>query len=321
MNLGDLLGSSLFLVWLDTTTRGVLGMIENCSVHIYSEKLAALEHSTKSGAKHENILMFVGGLSDGIHSVPFVKPLAEALDAIGWGTIEINTRSSYIGYGTGSLGRDVEDISAAIEYFRQKQGKAKVVLMGHSTGSQDVMYYLTQPSTSNEGRPKIDGGIIQASVSDREGYYDYVGRENAEKKLAVARDWIEQGRGQDVLPRDFDNLCKYCPMSAQRFVDLVSIRGNDDFFSSDLTATDFAKTFGAIQSTKLLVAFSGKDETVPPYVDKEDMVRRWKEATKPEVWSPHSGIVPEANHNLDHTSGSQALPNLIERVTSFITEL
>lgn len=43
--------------------------------------------------------------------------------------------SSYLGWGTGSLARDVEDMAQAVEYFRNRteEGK-KVVIMGHSTG-------------------------------------------------------------------------------------------------------------------------------------------------------------------------------------------
>jgi len=51
-------------------------------------------------------------------------------------------------------------------YFRKIGKFGKIVLMGSSTGCQDVMEYLTGANAAK--RPRIDGGILQAPVSDRE---------------------------------------------------------------------------------------------------------------------------------------------------------
>jgi hypothetical protein len=84
----------------------------------------------------------------------------------------------------GRLGNDIDEISHTVNYVREYKvpqfGPGKVVVMGHSTGSQDVMHYINCPNPRPAHpifdrnwtpvvRAKIDGAIMQAPVSDREG--------------------------------------------------------------------------------------------------------------------------------------------------------
>ena len=84
-------------------------------------------------------IVFVGGLEDGPHTVPYIRTVAKHLDTIGkhlgYSIFEVRLRSSFIGYGTSSLKKDVEDIAALVEYLRGL-GKEKIALFGHSTGCQ-----------------------------------------------------------------------------------------------------------------------------------------------------------------------------------------
>lgn len=49
-----------------------------------------------------------------------------------------------------------------MEYFRkQGDGEEKIVLMGHSTGSQDTLQYLLDLKEKGED-VRLDGAIIQA---------------------------------------------------------------------------------------------------------------------------------------------------------------
>lgn len=73
--------------------------------------------------------------------------------------------------------------------------------MGHSTGSQNVMHYLSS-SINNDPAYHADGGIMQAPISDREvcakdkPYCDY---------LSLAEDMVKKGRGHEIMP---DEFCK-----------------------------------------------------------------------------------------------------------------
>lgn len=65
----------------------------------------------------------------------------------------------------GSLKRDAKELREAVGFVREKLQAQKVVLMGHSTGSQDVMQYLLDLGEL-EGMEKVgaklDGVVFQA---------------------------------------------------------------------------------------------------------------------------------------------------------------
>jgi pimeloyl-ACP methyl ester carboxylesterase len=82
--------------------------------------------------------VFIGGLTDGPHTVPYTRLLAQRLEEakeLGYSVIEFRMRSSFTGFGTSNLSNDVEDISALVKYLRGI-GKEKIVLFGSSTGCQ-----------------------------------------------------------------------------------------------------------------------------------------------------------------------------------------
>lgn len=108
------------------------------TVHPYlspTRKSCAYEFGDTSS---QNALVFIGGLGDGPHTVPYIWNVArhlEKLSSLSYSVFEIRLRSSFDGFGASSLQNDVEDISALVKYLRGKE-KKKVVLMGHSTGCQ-----------------------------------------------------------------------------------------------------------------------------------------------------------------------------------------
>ncbi|ANB15780.1 hypothetical protein AWJ20_3424 [Sugiyamaella lignohabitans] len=296
----------------------------NARVHKYYSNLIAIEHYNIFEVAHDKIVIFLGGLGDGITTVPYVRHLAVELDKHGWGLVEILTTSSYTGWGTGSLVRDALEITKAIRYFKSKTGgsKAKIVVMGHSTGTQQTMYYLTQQYSTDtndlEKRPQIDGAILQAPCSDREAYELLNGRHVYEEYLKFAKEWVHRGNGNEVLPQRFAETFFNTSVNANRWVSLMDVRGGDDYFSSDLNANDHRTTFGKVRS-KLLVVFSGNDQFVPGTVDKDMLVRQWQSATVPELWSAHSGVVKGATHEVGQESEPGAREELISRVCAFLT--
>jgi len=69
-----------------------------------------------------------------------------------------------MGFGTGSLHRDFEDLCAAVTYLRAN-GKQQIVLMGHSTGSQNCIHYVLKGDVQRA--PKINGIIVSISENIR----------------------------------------------------------------------------------------------------------------------------------------------------------
>src|SRR5262245_37867453 len=84
----------------------------------------------------KNAVIFIGGLKDGPHTIPYIRMVAKRLEKateLSYSVFEIRMRSSFAGFGTASLGDDVHDISALVKYLRSI-GREKIILFGHSTG-------------------------------------------------------------------------------------------------------------------------------------------------------------------------------------------
>ena len=86
------------------------------------------------------------------------------------------------GYGTSSLRQDVDELDELLDHLVSEarpphppsdvdgakiQPRDDIVLIGHSTGCQDSVFYM------KHGRPdlrrRVKGVVLQAPVSDREG--------------------------------------------------------------------------------------------------------------------------------------------------------
>lgn len=76
-----------------------------------------------------------------IDAFRYPSTIAQSLNA-DWAIAEVLLSSSYRGWGTGSLAKDARELAQCVEYFQNLRPGKMVVLMGHSTGCQDIMEYL-----------------------------------------------------------------------------------------------------------------------------------------------------------------------------------
>lgn len=90
------------------TTTSVQG-----TLHTYSPGLTCFEFGSSNDddkASREKVVLFVGGLTDGYLSTPYLPALAKSLEEQGWALVQVHLSSSYLGYGTGSLDTDVDEL-------------------------------------------------------------------------------------------------------------------------------------------------------------------------------------------------------------------
>lgn len=188
------------------------------TVHPYPSKVKHACAYELGSSQARNALIFVGGLGDGPHTVPYIRTVAAKIEAdtgLSYSVFEIRIRSSFCGFGWNNLVKDVQDISSLVKYLRGI-GKEKVVLMGHSTGSQvranhsvvrrhtitdhiqDCIEYTDYEKHQNE---HIDGFILQGSVSDREGFAVDLGKDEADRMVRLATEMINDGRKDDAVPK------------------------------------------------------------------------------------------------------------------------
>jgi pimeloyl-ACP methyl ester carboxylesterase len=219
-------------------------------VHPYDDNSAvAYEHiftpssSSSSPPPPANAIIFIAGLGEGPHDISFVRPVAERIASVvgssppgGWSVFECRLRSSFGGYAFASLRDDAEDLAELVRYLKGI-GRKKIVLMGHSTGSQvsvDLSFNIqrlthTPPPPPQDCAeyaslsrdpplPPVDGYILQGSVSDREGHPPVDAA-----SLAKADELIAAGRANDPMPMDAIQPMFRQPISAYRFRSLLVV--------------------------------------------------------------------------------------------------
>ncbi|KAE8353330.1 hypothetical protein BDV28DRAFT_133401 [Aspergillus coremiiformis] len=308
------------------------------TLHEYAPRLTAFEFTpTCNSPKKQHSLLFVGGLTDGLLTVPYVSALTQALEGTEWTVFNVLLSSSYHGWGVENLNTDITEIAQCVNFVRGLKPQGKIVLMGHSTGSQDVLHYLHSPNPlpgSLLTRPVLDGAIMQAPVSDREFMLHQV-RSSQEVRSAYDQlvHFAKVQPPNALLPLDLTATVGWpdnTGISCRRFWSLASPESperpaEDDLFSSDLGDGRLKETFGVVAERglvkgKLAALYSGNDEYALPSVDKEALLERWKEAANAggmEKWSEYSGVIPGASHNVN----GEGQDWLVERVSQYLDSL
>ncbi|KAF9889978.1 hypothetical protein FE257_006852 [Aspergillus nanangensis] len=311
-------------------------------LHEYAPRLVAYEFTSNTPTPKPNSLLFIGGLTDGLGTVPYVAALAKALETTDWSLFSLVLTSSYQGWGVGNLDLDVEEIGKCADYVRDLKGsRGKIVVMGHSTGSQDVLHYLSAPNPVARRpelldddrlmhglRPVLDGAIMQAPMSDREMLLKEI-RESDETRAAYDQ-LVEMARRQspdEVLPVKLTSKVGFdarTALTAYRFLSLASPDSpenpaDDDLFSSDLSDQRLRETFGVVAERGLLqgglmALYSGNDEYGVPWVNKEALMERWKQATNAggATWAETSAVIPGASHNVKDVGQDKLVELVLE---------
>ncbi|PHH50793.1 UPF0613 protein PB24D3.06c [Ceratocystis fimbriata CBS 114723] len=266
----------------------------------------------------ENAIIVIGGLGGGPHTLGVARKISDTLlnaPELSYSLFEIRMRSSFNSYGHSSLQQDAADISALVDYLRLI-GRKKIVLLGHSTGCQDIMMYnkLKDKVTS------VDGFILQGPVSDRQAFmYVTVKPEEMEtykKAIIYARNKDAEGKGLEWMPRSMmPEVMRDTPFTVYHFLSLVDVGGDDDFFSSDLSLDAVSEIWTSL-TKPAMVLHSGEDEFVPKFVNKEGLISKWK-AIEPLV-SPLSGVIPGADHAVSKPVSAEWYCN---RIVDFLGSL
>jgi alpha-beta hydrolase superfamily lysophospholipase len=113
-----------------------------------------------------------------------------------------------------------DDIQGAVDFCRAR-GSSDIFLVGHSTGCQKSVYYLSHAKDQN----KIAGAVLLCPVSD---YADALTYNKAviTKAEALARKLVRIGKEHQMLPEEiWPGLC-----DAQRFLSLYTPDSKEEIF-------------------------------------------------------------------------------------------
>ncbi|KAK8791123.1 hypothetical protein WA158_005754 [Blastocystis sp. Blastoise] len=254
------------------------------SLFLYSEekKLSAfMTESRKNGA-----LVFIPGLTDGFLSLDYLNDLQRTLKDLNLTFVQPMLRSSYLQYGITSLQTDCEDLDELMIVLSEEYHFQKFFLMGHSTGCQDIVYFLKHSSVLD--KVKVEAICLQGAVSDREWM-------NEDPNTSKWRQWCEDHKSQGMdtlLPREAD----IAPISIYRYLSLSGRLTDDDMFSTDLTDTEMESIFSHINMPTLFI-YSSNDQYVPASVNKQKYVHRIDNAIR----HCNAYLLQGADHEVSNT--------------------
>jgi len=166
--------------------------------------VAFISHSADQ-RQCSNALVLIVGLGDGFLSLAYTEPLSLALHRAHFSLVLVNLSSSWSQYGFRSLSSDARELGKLVAFLKTL-GFGKIVLLGHSTGAQDVLYFLRYSESEVTGL--VNGIILQGAVSDREGLCG----EEIGPMIDEAKELLAEGKGDAILSRRLGNV----PITAYR---------------------------------------------------------------------------------------------------------
>jgi alpha-beta hydrolase superfamily lysophospholipase len=188
--------------------------------------------------KAKNIFIYIHGLGSSLFShSDFLESLVDNRTSVltfnnrGNGIInrvrKINTKEA-AGYKSVTIGMAhevfadcVDDIDGAVRWARAA-GAKNIYLVGHSTGCQKSIYYLSKRPQS-----PVKGVVLLAPMSDYADTYAKTDKKIYGRALARAKKMVKEGSQHDLLPRSVWPEI----VDAQRWLSLYTPDSQEEIFS------------------------------------------------------------------------------------------
>ena len=245
----SLLNDAIYPAGTPSITEGALFQYTSTPCQLQAFESGAI------GSK--NVLIMVGGLTDGLLACPYVPRLSTACKNHSYALIQPVLRSSYCQFGMQTLANDVEDLNSLVNFLRSSRGDdLEITFVGHSTGCQIAVTFC---KTSQLAHNFVKNVVLQAPVSDREALLLEKSKDFVEKLIVTANNLVEVGKGRQIV----HSLYGIAPLTATRTLDLFSEGGQDDMFSSYLTDEQLKERLGHMDSFQTMISISLEDQYVP----------------------------------------------------------
>jgi pimeloyl-ACP methyl ester carboxylesterase len=157
--------------------------------------------------------------------------LPQLLANFGYTTLAINKRNSGIYNETSLFDEVLNDIHGAVQFMGNK-GYGNLVLMGHSLGGTEIIFYKAQTND-----PKVKALILFGAAADLKGknsieYFSAVDPKNPrnayEEFLSKARSLVKEGKGDTIMsmPVTLPSGPIFSPITAETFISYRSPESN-----------------------------------------------------------------------------------------------
>lgn len=188
--------------------------------------------------KAKNIFIYLHGLGGSVFSqINFLESLVDSRTAVltfnnrGHDIISRTRRinaqkasgqeSVTIGMAHEVFSDCVDDIDGAVSWA-QKAGFKNIYLIGHSTGCQKSICYL-----SKRKKPAIKGAVLLAPISDYADTYTLTDKKIYNRALAYAKKMVEEGKKHELMPL----IIWPEIIDAQRWLSLYTADSDEEIFS------------------------------------------------------------------------------------------
>ena len=236
--------------------------------------------------KNDVIFINVHGTASNFYEEYFIEVFSDAFLKDGIALLSTNNRGAGVYDAYQKSGTAVEkfedcltDIDAWIEFAIGK-GHRKIILSGHSLGTEKVVYYMNNGKYAN----KITS-IVLLAPSDSYGSHRMLdGKTNprlahVDELLKKSKELIAQGRGDTFLPRDAYGSHKgIMPKSAESFMDFLGPK------SKLLDALPFAtgelRNYSKIKVPILAIIGDGEEYTALSIKDALELLAKENKNTK-----------------------------------------
>lgn len=177
----------------------------------------------------------------------------------------------------------IDDLEGAVQFCHDR-GVHEVYLVGHSTGCQKSIFYLSK----TKNKQKVSGVVLLCPLSDYAAVPLAVDKAQYEKALEYSRREVKEGRLHTLLSEE------YWPselIDAQRFLSLYTPESSEEIFT--YSHDKEPKAFQSVE-VPMLVVLAEKDE----YCDRPtEKLRAWFDRSN--VSSKYnSEVIENALHNL-----------------------
>lgn len=158
-------------------------------------------------------------------------------------------KSKYIGEVHEVFSDCVSDIQGAVDYARSR-GAEKVLLVGHSTGCQKSIYYLSRKGKQGQ----VKGVVLLAPMSDYAAALKHEGAGKLRTIEEMAKDLVNKNKPGEILPLEIWPAMH----DAQRWLSLYTPDSEEEIFSYAQSGR-IPATLRKVK-TPILVVFAGDDE-------------------------------------------------------------
>ena len=236
--------------------------------------------------KNAPLLVFVHGMGSNFYRSKLKKAFLEAAPAMGLGILSFNNRGAERGTEDEKFATCLRDLDAAAECARLR-GHRKLVYVGHSTGSQKIVFWQAR-----RRHPAVAGVVLLAPADD----YALMRRDlgaRFENKTAWAKEMVATGKGDAPVSGLYERF------TAARFLSLA------DVMHAEANVFRYAGALTQFRRVKcpVLAVFGSEEEfaALPP-ADMLAILRRKTRSRDFDDW-----LIPGADHGFHGCESELAL--------------